>query len=153
MQGHLFMRLVMIFYQWPWRLLMLPMEDIEEETKVEIENILWTLSSCCTPPSDGYTIPFRKKVRRKSLIRGPQNLSCLKDTLDRTKATNILNEDRFSRIAHCLHQNQQTSTLATNHSLSEWQTMYELSRKRLVLAIAFGTGVVRYRQGPWTWRQ
>lgn len=56
--------------------------------------------------------------------------STKKDCMDHCRATNILNEDRFSRIAHGLQQNTGPVTLASNHALAEWQTMYDQAKQR-----------------------
>ena len=38
LQGNIFMRLVLVFDQWPWRTFKLAMDEVEEEVKVEVED-------------------------------------------------------------------------------------------------------------------
>jgi len=81
----------------------------------------------CTSTTDGYTLPFRRGARTQGGIRSECNCSLLKDSRNRTKATNILSEDRFARARHQLHINEQSTTLATNHFLAEFKALHQLA--------------------------
>jgi len=125
--GHVFMRLVVPFDRWPWRLFKLVDDEVPEEEKADLEDALDELCGECTPLGDGFTIPFRRQVASKADTRSEKNCSCLKDVRDRAKATNVLTEDRFARVRHELHCNERTSTLATNHFLAEHKALHKIA--------------------------
>ena len=94
--GHLFMRLVEPFQEWPYAMGRLVHASVPEAIRRETAAALWGANECCTTPSDGWTDPLRR------LLRGPEEAlsepwcqTLLRDLFERIPASTILVEDAF----------------------------------------------------------
>ena len=94
--GHLFMRLVEPFQEWPYAMGRLVHASVPEAIRRETAAALWEANECCTTPSDGWTDPLRR------LLRGPEEAlsepwcqTLLRDLFERIPASTILVEDAF----------------------------------------------------------
>lgn len=132
--GSIFLRCCLPFEQWPWILCKLIHADTGQGTKDEILQAWWSVSDCCTSPSDGFTRPLRKTFQQPEQMTSRQVLELLEDSFMMTDASNIRVEDRFARVRRHTACNQGRAagppTVCSNHALSEFTSMYRVAKER-----------------------
>lgn len=124
--GHVFMRCVSPFREWPWRLVGLLHEHLRDTVAADVVS----LNPCCVPVTDGFTLQFKQKFPSQEAALSAEAVLFVKDSFALCAASNIITEDRFARSRRHGHPNQNVLTVCSDHMLSEWKAMAHTMRRQ-----------------------
>ena len=130
--GHLYMRCVMPFQQWPWELGRLAHYGYRgpEDTYMRFRHV----HPCCIPSTDGFTMNLKRTLATPGNIRDATTLEFIRETFRMVPNSNIQTECRFARCRRhadsCQGRSPGIGTVCANHVLSEVKAMHHTAQER-----------------------
>ena len=129
MLGGLWLRTVLPYQGWPWRLASLFNADVDEAYKASVRQQFLDLSQCCC---DEFTWKLRTGVHTEAEFNA--SLGFLADVFGMAESSNVRTECRFARMkchGRATSDNHATpGTLFTDHVLSESWNMFQTACTR-----------------------